>query len=155
MCIAPTHIVMYDEGIRVNYTAFLLAAFALVGLTVWDVAAFPTIQVEAPDRLTRDAMFMGGATILGLVAFGSLLNMLFIQAKPPYGKRITTIFASGVTFGFLGSFFLMLTAYGVFSIEGGFGWSMGLIFVGVLLIVLAAARVFDVLFDHRKQDDPS
>lgn len=32
--------------------------------------------------------------------------------------------------------------------------SMDFIIMGVLLIVLAAARVPDRLFDHHKQDDP-
>ncbi len=155
MCTAPTHIVMYDEGIRVNYTAFLLAVVALVGLTVWDAVAFPTIQVEAPDKLTRDAMFTGGAAILGLVVFGSALSMLFKNFEPSYSDLNVIMLAAGIACGATGSLLLMFTAYVFSNTDGGFFVSMAFIGVGVGLILLTIGRVFDLWLNRRKQNDSS
>lgn len=138
-----------------NYVTVPLAVVFAVAIMPHgaDVYAL-TINVEAQDGLTKDAMFTGGATILGLVVFGSLLNVLITSSlKPIHGKRAVTGLAFGVASGAIGSLSLMWTACCAPRVDIGLYFSIILLSVSGVTILLWIAHAFDVL-TNRKRDRP-
>ena len=113
------------------------------------------IHIEEPDELSRDAVFMGGATILGLVAFGSLLNLMVSHsAKPAYGRGAITAISFGAISSALGAIFLMFTAYFSLSELGGVQ-AMYFIAGGVLAVVLGALSTWLNSFKNLGRRDPT
>ena len=143
-----------------NRTPVVLAML-LAALMPWGGAAFalPIIHVEAPEMLSRDAMFVGGATILSLVAFGSLFGSLsgvlsHRATQSTYGKNVPKKFLLGMSSAALGSAFLMLTAASPADVWLSLLLSLSLIFLGMLVVMFTAARLLDAMF-KKQQDDPT
>ena len=72
--------------------AFLLAAlpiFFVSGATTSDAQDIETHsdQLERTNTLSRDAVFMGSATLLGLATFGSLLSLM-VGSKHTQNKNL-------------------------------------------------------------------
>ena len=95
-----------------KYVTVQLVVVALTGLTAWDAAALPTIQVEPPDKLTRDAAYVGAMAFAGLALFGSTLITRV--------HGLTTKKRRGAAFlVFLGSFSLVAVQLGFAARMGG------------------------------------
>lgn len=136
-----------------NRTPVVLALL-LTALMPWDGAAFalPVIVIES-DKLTRDAMFIGGATILSLVVFGSLFGGLSNRlTQSTYGKKGLTTLLLGMASAALGSVFLMLTAASTADTGYSLLLSLGMIFLGILLMIFTAARLLDKVFKKKQND---
>ena len=117
----------------------------------------PVNVTEMPtDVLTKDAMFTGGATILGLVVFGSLLNVLIsLNSRPVYEKRAIVWLAFGVAAGAIGSLFLMISACCIPFVDIGLYISIVLISGSVIITILWVAHAFDELLKHQRRDPPT
>lgn len=111
----------------------------------------PTIiNIETPDVLSRDAMFMGGATLLGLVAFGSLLNVLFVRNnKPSFGRPTAAMLAVGVISAVVSSWCLMFAAFYDSEFEAGVLISLIALLVGAFLVAVGFGNTLDEWFKRR------
>lgn len=136
----------------------VLAPAGAMGLSIPSVIAVespdpPPEQpdVEQEDRLSKDAMFMGGATIFALVAFGSLLNILFTSNKPRYGYLAIFILSFGIASGTLGSLFLMWTGCCVPVLDVALYYSVTFISLSGMIILLWVAYALNEMIERRKQ----
>lgn len=146
----------YMFGSGVVFVVCTVLAVSWDGLTVAIfVIGSPDVSgMELEDGLSRDAMFTAGATILGLVAFGTLLNVLFMRGtKPPYRRRTIRMLGAGAALITALACSLMLTSC-------CFPWSWGLptlftvlIAGGALLVMGGAFRIIDAWFDHWEAED--
>lgn len=145
-------------GAYVNYATVPLAAILLSAcLLLMDVHAFasPHTPDAVSEELSRDVIFTGGITLLGLVAFGSLLNLMVSQAtKPAYGKGVLIAVSLGAMSTALGAVFLILTAYFSLS-ELGLTFAICLVTVGVVVVVWGAIHAWIETSKNRKQDPPT
>ena len=166
--IRPVYIIIRDRACVCVRTSFMFGSgVTLVVCTVlaWSGDGFSLVNfiIEAPaisdteseGGLNRHAMFTAGATILGLVAFGSLLNLLVTPSpKQIYSKNTVRILAFGIASGTLGSLFLMFSACCVPHVGIGLFVSMLFIAGGAITIMLWVARAFDDLIEYWKRGAP-
>ena len=147
----PVYITIWWADTREPHASCLGAVVGYAHAVGGMVFALPII-VEAPDpppdMLTYDAIFVGGATLFGLVVFGSLLTVAFNNgARPVYGKASIVMLFGGAALAAGVSFGLMLIS----ALE--FWPLLSFVFVGMFLVLLGAARVTDEWFKRREQDN--
>ena len=104
-------------GVLVAIPAFMVLSlngggFSLININagVSDVPGMESENTWTP-KIGWDAMFTGGAALLGLVVFGAALNALFTRnTEKPYGKLTIFILSWGVVFAAILSWALMYVA---------------------------------------------
>lgn len=131
-------------------TVFVMEASALPMPSLPNPPTIIYVEDQRMETASLDAIFMGGATILGFVVFESLLNLSNAHTKPIYGKRIAIPLLTGAALGAIGSFFLMLNACCT-SNGGAILTIMYVLFAGVLFIVLGTPTIFDEHFKRQKR----
>lgn len=109
-------------------------------------------EPEWAPYVEREFVFTAGATLMGLVAFGALLNVWNRQDGKLPRKRELGVLFGGAAFTALASFFLMYAACcyaGTVELIIGL---MSAIFAGVLLVLLGNARIVDRMFKQQEED---
>lgn len=126
-----------------NYALVPLAASLSVCILLWGGNAFAQLssQCTTDDTvLDPNTLFAGGATILGLVAFGSLLNLMVSQTtKPVYGEKLVAVMSLGVVFATLGAVLLMLATFFSWSV---LDFQIWLIVLGGIVVVYGAVHAW-------------
>lgn len=92
----------------------------------------------------RDAMFVGGATLLGLVVFGTSLRLL-IKRNPTqsYGMVASGMLTGGVVFAAISSWVLMYVACCSGGTRVEFEPFMFLLLVSAVSVLLGHGRIID------------
>ena len=141
-----------------RWIAWVMVAIGAAVMLTFIVAesGIATLRMNPDDELTRDATFMGAATILGLVAFGTLLNTLFMRSsKPPYSERDVIPLMSGVIITAIASSMLLLVACCGNATSLQFTVFIFLMLIGMLLVLVGASQMLIMWLKRWKQDDPT
>ena len=105
---------------------------------------FP-LQAGMHDTLSRDAVFTGSATILGLVAFGALLNIIFLRKHTPlFGLGDVRMLLYGMVISSLATCMLLFVACcGVMS-TFQFLIFLIMLFMGMLAVIVGATKLITI-----------
>ena len=140
--------------------AIVIACLALAPAGATGLPIPPVIVVEPhpppeqADELSKDAIFIAGATIFALVAFGSVINVVLAPDSSIFRKTaIVAVLALGIAGGFLGSLFLMWTGCCVPRVDVGLYYAVIFLSFSGMVILLWLAHVFEML-KNRERDPP-
>ena len=130
--------------------------FSLLTIHVGFLDPSNMLDTQREDILKRDAIFMGGATVFSLVAFGVLVNIAFRNnSTPPPKKGGFYLFMVGVVFAAISAYMLMFTACCMSSVQSMLMASMIVMFIGALMGLFGYADIIGEWFKGRGPDPPS
>ena len=103
----------------------------------------------------RDTVFMGGATILSLVAFGTGLSVLLTRNAAFYVDRGVKLLVVGITLAVVSSLVFMTIACCASGRWVQFTPFLLMLFVGALLVLFGYGHLLDVWFRNWRRDSPT
>lgn len=141
---------MFSAGVALVLVLVACTALSLSGggsslITI--VAETPaTSDMESGVRLNWDTVFTGGATIFGLVVFGTVLSALFKRStEPPYGRWAVRMLVVGAAVAAVASWAIMYAACCSYMVEAHLMYLMFVLLAGAVLVMLGHARIMDVI----------